>query len=168
VNFKNIKVTQAGKRDFSNIIPRGRLRKSDAFLRWYVKNKPFLSSEMQTHIEKSVSESRLAQARKETGLNGEMGDIWSNLKHELIDKVSGGVKELADKSTSVINNAAQNAPALAKAAAEYKIVKENIKRLDAGKPLINVADVGGFGDIKNTVLIGGAVVVGLLLMRGKK
>ena len=119
--------------------------KTKIFMQWYGANRAKLSP----YTRKIVESSGENLGAYDEGL----GDMWSKLKDKLINSASDAVKQVADKTSESIAKVAENAPQIARAAAEYKIVRENIKRLDDNRPLINVTEVGGFGDIRNMVMI---------------
>lgn len=90
---------------------------------------------------------------------GEMGDIWKDLKNDVLSKAGDAVKQLAVKF-------GDNAPQVARAAAEYKLIATNIERAKNGQPPINVSEVAGFSDIRNILLFGALGLVALKILKG--
>lgn len=121
--------------------------KRAVFIAWWNANAAKLSPEIRAQ---GPAIARMMQ-------NAEMGDIWKDIKNNILAKIGEGVKQIADK-------VGENAPQMAKAAAEYKIIRENIKRIDAGQSPLNVSDVSGFGDIK-TLMWGGLALVGIMMFK---
>lgn len=120
-----------------------------AFLIWYKINAHKLSPQNRALIE--------SELRKVKQI-GDMGDIWSDFRDKVLDKLTKSAEKVAERVT-------ENAPAIGKAVAEVQIIRENIKRADQGKPLINVTEVAGFSDIRNIVLFGGLGILAIMLLK---